>query len=90
MAAELDGVERMGMGASGISVIAYAGYMGEQEPRGLVVDGARIDVIGIDDRWHDPDARYFKVAASDGRMYLLRCDAQDMSWALVRSWTLDS
>ena len=68
-----------------IRVIAYAGYMGEQEPRELVVDGERFEVIGIDDRWHDPDGRYFKVAASDGRMYLLRCATEDLSWSLVRT-----
>lgn len=73
-----------------MKVIAYAGYQGEQEPRALVVDGEQFEVIGIDDRWHDPDARYFKVAASDGRMYLVRCDAQDLTWSLVRTWQLDS
>jgi hypothetical protein len=75
---------------SPLEVIAYAGYRGEQEPRALIVDGVRLEVLGIDDRWHDPAATYFKVAASDGRVYLIRCDAVDSSWSLVQVWLLDS
>ncbi len=72
------------------NVIAYAGYQGEQEPRVIVVEGERFDVIGIDDRWHDPAATYFKVAAADGRVYLVRRDAEDASWSLVQVWQLDA
>lgn len=72
------------------SVVAYAGYRGEQEPRAIVVDGRRYEVLGIDDRWHDPQATYFKVAAADGRVYLVRCDAEDSTWSLVQVWQLDA
>ncbi len=71
-------------------VVAYSGYRGEQEPRAIIVDGERYDVMGIDDRWHDPDATYFKVAASDGRVYLVRRDSEDASWSLVQVWQLDA
>ena len=73
-----------------LQVIAYAGHRGEQEPRTLVIDGERLDVLGIDDRWYDQDGRYFKAAASDGRIYLIRCDARDSSWSLIRVWQLDA
>jgi hypothetical protein len=73
-----------------IEVIAYAGYQGEQEPRALVVDGQRLEVLGIADRWYDPDGKYFKVRASDGSQYLLRCDARTLDWSLVKRWTLDA
>lgn len=74
----------------GITVVAYSGFRGEQEPRALIVDGERLEVLGIDDRWLDPDARYFKVAASDGRIYLLRCDSEDSAWSVIKTWLLDA
>lgn len=73
-----------------IQVIAYAGYQGEQEPRAIVIDGERLEVLGIADRWYDPTGRYFKVRASDGRLYLVRCDAETLDWDLVKTWTLDA
>ncbi len=71
-------------------VQAYAGYRGEQEPRAVVVDGVRFEVMGIDDRWHDPVATYFKVAAADGRVYLVRRDFETAAWSLVQVWQLDA
>ena len=73
-----------------LQVLTGAGDKGEQEPRTLVVDGERLEVLGIDDRWHDPDALYFRVLASNGCKYLVRCDAKDSSWSLVRTWMLES
>lgn len=73
-----------------VEVIAYAGYQGEQEPRVLVIEGARLDVLGIVDRWYDPTGKYFKVRASDGLLYLLRCDADTLAWSIVQRWMLDA
>lgn len=73
-----------------LQVITYAGYRGEQEPRALILGGTRYDVLGIDDRWHDPRGRYFRVAVDDGRVYLLRCEAAHATWSIVNSWTLDA
>ena len=64
-------------------VVAYCGYQGEQEPRGLVVEGERLDVVAIQDRWYDPRARYFRVKASDERYYLLRYDLDELSWSRI-------
>jgi hypothetical protein len=73
-----------------ITVIAYSGSQGEQEPRALVHEGERLDVLGIADRWYDPKGKYFKVRASDGAVYLLRCDADTLDWHLVERWALDA
>ena len=54
-----------------------------------MLDGERVEVLGIDDRWQDPDATYFKVACSNGHVYLLRRDA-DARWSLVQIWRLDA
>ena len=73
-----------------IRVIAYSGYQGEQEPRALEHDGERLEVLGIADRWYDPAGSYFKVRASDGAVYLLRCDVASREWSLVRRWEQDA
>lgn len=76
--------------ASPLRVVAYAGYQGEQEPRAFFHEGARLEVLGIADRWYDPNGKYFKVRASDGAQYLLRCDAETSEWQLVKRWQLDA
>ena len=74
-----------------VRVGAYSGYKGEQEPRWIELgDEERLEVLGIADRWYDPSASYFKVRASDGAIYLLRCDSKTLEWTLVRRWAQDS
>ena len=73
-----------------IKVIAYSGYKGEQEPRELVVDGVRTKVLGITDRWYEPSAAYFKVAAADGWLYLLRWDFEALNWTWVSRTVSDA
>jgi hypothetical protein len=72
------------------SVVAESGQDGEPEPRAVVIDGERHEVTGITDRWHDEQATYFKLAASDGHMYLVRCELETNFWSLVREWMLDA
>ena len=59
-------------------------------PEVLIVDGHRVEVLGVDDRWFDPAANYVKVAASDGRIYLLRCDSENRHWSAIGVWELDA
>ncbi len=66
-------------------VVAYSGYHGEQEPRALIVEGQRLEVVEIRDRWYDPRARHFRVRASDGRDYLLRYDLEELGWSRVKT-----
>ncbi len=61
-------------------VIAYSGYQAEQEPRALIVVGERLDVVAIDERWVEPDARYFRVRTRGGRRHLLRYDLSAFAW----------
>ena len=72
------------------SVVAEAGRDGEPEPRAVVVEGRRYEVVGISDRWHDEKATYFKLLASDGHMYLVRCELKANRWSLVREWMLNA
>lgn len=62
-------------------VIAYSGYKGEQEPRAFIVEGKRLAVVSIEDRWSEPRRHYFRVWASDGRRYLLHFDLDELAWS---------
>lgn len=65
-----------------IQVECYAGYRGDQEPRSFTLGERRLDVREVQDRWAGPDHRYFKVAASDGDLYVLRHDGITGEWTL--------
>lgn len=73
-----------------IKVYAYSGYQGEQEPRSLEFDGERLEILGIADRWYDPSGKYFKVRASDGALYLIKCDSESLDWTLIQRWSQNS
>ena len=67
-----------------IQVECYAGYQADQEPRAFVVDGDRRTVLGVADRWRDPESSSFKVRADDGHQYLLRHHRATDAWTLVK------
>ena len=66
-----------------IRVDCYAGHRGEQTPQRFHLGERAIDVIEVMDQWLAPDHRYFKVAGSDGAIYILRHDTPSGRWALV-------
>ena len=66
-----------------ISVECYAGHRGEEEPRAFTLGETRFAVVEILDRWLDPEHRYFKVAADDGRRFILRHDSASGEWELA-------
>jgi len=66
-----------------IRVYCYAGYRGEEEPRALDLGERHLEVIEIIDRWLDPDHRYFKVHAHDGKLYILRHDERAGEWEMT-------
>ena len=55
-----------------ITVECYAGHRGEETPRVIVLDGRRIRVDGVLDRWLGSDHRYFKLWGDDGATYIVR------------------
>ena len=60
------------------------------EPVEIVADGQWVRILGITDRWHNRDANYFKVAASNGLAYILRHDLETQEWTVEKSWRLDA
>ncbi len=63
-------------------VDCYAGYRGEETPRRFEIEGRRVEIVEIVDRWIGPDHRYFEVRGHDGAIHLLRCDDAAGSWEL--------
>ncbi len=57
-----------------IRVECYAGYRGDQEPVAFWLEGRRLVVRAVVDRWFAPTQRWFKVDAEDGNTYVLRHD----------------
>lgn len=66
-----------------LQVDSRAGLHGEPEPLAFLLGGARIDVLQVLDRWYGEDYCYFKIAASDGALYILRYSSPDRQWELT-------
>jgi hypothetical protein len=72
----------------GVSVIAHAGYRGEELPRSFFLEDRKIEIIRIDDQWLGQDAeggnrrRCFRVKAGDGHTYVLCCYDSTGDWYL--------
>ena len=66
-----------------LTVDAYAGYKGEETPRAFTLDGRKLHVSEVVDRWYSQTHSYFRVYASDGQRYVLRFDLDEDCWELV-------
>lgn len=64
-------------------VDAYAGYKGEETPRAFSLNGVRLEVTAIVDRWYTETHSCFRVRADDERQYVLRYDLDQRVWELV-------
>lgn len=66
-----------------LTVDAYAGYKGEETPKAFTLDGRKLQVREVVDRWYSQTHSYFRVHASDGQRYVLRFDLDEDCWELV-------
>jgi len=71
------------MNSPTIVVEAYAGYKGEETPRAFLVEGSRLSVIEILERWYTETHSYFRLRASDHQRYVVRYDLDEAAWELV-------
>ena len=69
-----------------IKVIAYSGYRGEETPRAIILQGERIEVVGIL-RWSIEEGvgdrarkRFFIVKGNDGILHKIYYDEKIMEW----------
>ncbi|WP_242342799.1 hypothetical protein [Anaeromyxobacter terrae] len=65
-----------------LKVDCHAGYRGEETPLRFELEGRRVEVVEVIDRWLGPDHRYFKLRGDDGAVYLLRHDERADRWEL--------
>jgi len=66
-----------------LHVDAYAGHKGEETPRAFTLDGVRVSVHEILDRWYTETHSCFRIQGGDGRRYVLRYHLDDGEWELV-------
>lgn len=66
-----------------IVVEAYSGYKADERPVAMRLGGRRIAVREILDRWYGEDHAYFKLAAEDGTVYIIRQDRCADTWELI-------
>ncbi|TKS59903.1 MAG: hypothetical protein EWM72_01760 [Nitrospira sp.] len=71
------------MNTPDVSVEAYAGYKGEETPRAFTLDGIRLAITDVIDRWYTDIHCYFRVRASDDQRYVLRYHFGEGFWELV-------
>ncbi|MBL7210750.1 MAG: hypothetical protein ISS61_00060 [Desulfobacteraceae bacterium] len=65
-----------------IEVRAYSGYKANERPLCFVLEGRRVDVEEILDRWYGEDHDFFKVLGLDGCVYQLKWHRALDSWFL--------
>lgn len=67
-----------------IHVMGYSGYRLNERPLYFVFENHRLEVENVIDHWHGQDYDYFKVAADNGRIYLLKWHRVDDVWFVVK------
>ncbi|NPU84252.1 MAG: hypothetical protein HPY65_07160 [Syntrophaceae bacterium] len=72
-----------------ISVECYSGFKANERPVAFTCEGERREILEISDRWYEGGldngravVNYFKVKTTDGRICLLRYEAESDSWSL--------
>ena len=66
-----------------VAVEAIAGYKGEKTPQSFILEGKRLFVEQVVDRWYTETHSYFRVKASDSQRYVLRLNLDEDCWELV-------
>ena len=67
-----------------IEVAAYSGYKANERPISFILDGQKLGVQNVIDRWYGVEHDYFKVLANDGQVYVLRWHRHVDQWFLEK------
>ncbi len=65
-----------------VVVEAYSGYKSNERPLRFRLGSRWHEVREVTDRWHSPEAVYFKVVTDQGDHYILRLDEGTGEWSL--------
>jgi hypothetical protein len=74
--------ETSGPDGSQVTVECYAGHRADERPVRFTLSGRPYEVTEVDDQWYSPDAKYFRVRAHDGNLYVLRHNEREDVWTL--------
>ncbi len=55
-----------------IDVVTYSGYKANERPLSFKFKGKKLNVLEIINRWYGQEHDYFKIKASDNRIYILK------------------
>jgi hypothetical protein len=73
------------MDVKAVEVLCHSGYVADEEPRVVVVDARRLEVVAIERRWREPEARLFVVRLADGATCVLRQEVTTSAWTMAES-----
>jgi hypothetical protein len=76
------------MAAKPVEVICYSGYAADEEPRAVVADGCRSEVVALERRWREPELRGFVVRMADGTRGVLRQSVATGAWKMTTMTTM--
>jgi hypothetical protein len=65
-----------------VRVECYAGWKADERPIRFYLDGHEYLVEDVVDQWYGPTGSFFKVRASNGNLYILRCRENEGGWSL--------
>ena len=65
-----------------VDVRCHSGYAADEEPRVVVLDERRLEVVAVERRWREPEARFFVVRIADGTRYVLRQAVTTGVWTM--------
>lgn len=68
--------------AAAVTVECYAGQRADERPLRFTLSGRKYEVTEVDDQWYSPGAKYFRLRADDGNLYVLRHDERQDVWTL--------
>jgi len=66
-----------------VTVESYAGSRAEEYPLRFHLQGRKIEISKIEDRWITHGCRCFKVLADDGNVYIIEYNESNDSWKLL-------
>ncbi len=66
-----------------LKVQCYAGHRADERPVRFRCGADWLEVVDVQDQWYAPEARYFRVMAQDGAIYVLKHDEIEDCWTLA-------
>jgi hypothetical protein len=66
-----------------VNVRCYSGYRYAEEPRSFVWREGELQIKSVEEAWHEPGKRLFRVVTQDSRLFQLCYDEATDRWAAI-------